>query len=256
MPALSSFNSLRWDGYSTYHAVTFRVEKRLSNDFSASANYTLSKSMDDASDPGGTTNEANIPQNVRDRAAEKALSSFDHKHRFVASGFYELPFGKEKRFLNRKGLLPALAGGWKLTGIATLQSGAPFTVNDQTDRANVGQGPAQRPVCLRDPNLPLGQCTPDRWFDTSAFVPAAFSTFGNCGRNNVMGPGLVNFDFAAVKLFTLGESRSVEFRAEAFNVFNTPNFDTPNRFAFTQNFGKIFSAGPSRQIQLGLKLAF
>lgn len=256
VPAISSFNSLRWDGYSTYHAATFRIERRLSNDFSVNANYTLSKSMDDASDPGGTTNEANLPQNVRDRDAEKGLSSFDHKHRFVGSGFYELPFGKGKRFLNRAGLLPALVGGWKLTGIATLQTGAPFTVNDQTDRANIGQGPAQRPVCLRDPNLPSDQRTPDRFFDTSAFAPAAFGTFGNCGRNIVTGPGLVNFDMAAVRLFRLGEAKSVDFRAEVFNVFNTPNFDTPNRFAFTQNFGKIFSAGPARQIQFGIKLAF
>lgn len=256
VPALSSFTSLRWDGYSSYHAVTFRIERRLSNSFSASANYTLSKSIDDASDPGGTTNEANLPQDVRDRGAERALSSFDHKHRFVASGFYQLPFGKDKRFLSSPGLLRTLAGGWKLTGIATVQSGAPFTVNDQTDRANIGQGPAQRPVCLRDPNLPRDQRTPDRWFDTSAFVPAAFGTFGNCGRNIVIGPGLVDFDVAAVKLFSLGETKSVEFRTEVFNLFNTPNFDTPNRFAFTQNFSKIFSAGPSRQIQFGLKLTF
>lgn len=256
VPALSSFNSIRWDGYSSYHAVTFRVERRLSEGFSVNANYTLSKSVDDASDPGGTTNEANLPQDVRDRGAERALSSFDHKHRFVASGSYELPFGKGERFLNRPGLLTTLAGGWKLTGIATLQSGAPFTVNDQTDRANIGQGPAQRPNCLRDPNLPSGERTPDRWLDTTAFAPAAFGTFGNCGRNIVIGPGLVNFDVAAVKLFSFGEAKSVEFRAEGFNVFNTPNFDTPNRFAFTQNFGKIFSAGPSRQIQFGLKLAF
>jgi hypothetical protein len=256
VPALSSFNSLRWDGYSSYHAVTFRIDKRLSNGFSVNANYTLSKSIDDASDPGGTTNEANLPQDVRDRDAERALSSFDHKHRFIASSFYELPFGRNKRFLNRTGFLPALVGGWKLTGIATLQSGAPFTVNDQSDRANIGQGPAQRPDCLRDPNLPSGQRTPDRYFDTAAFAPAAFGNFGNCGRNIVIGPSLVNFDVAAVKLIRFSESKNLEFRTEVFNVTNTPNFDTPNRFAFTQNFGKIFSAGPSRQIQFGLKLAF
>ncbi|MCM3905986.1 MAG: carboxypeptidase-like regulatory domain-containing protein [Pyrinomonadaceae bacterium] len=256
VPALSSFTSLRWDGYSSYHAVTFRIEKRLSNGFSVNANYTLSKSIDDASDPGGTTNEANLPQDVRNRDAERALSSFDHKHRFIATGFYELPFGSSKRFLNRSGLLSALVGGWKLSGIATLQSGAPLTVNDQTDRANIGQGPAQRPNCMRDPNLPSNQRTPDRYFDTAAFQPASFGTFGNCGRNIVIGPGLVNFDMAAVKLVSFSESKSLEFRAEVFNVTNTPSFDTPNRFAFTQNFGKIFSAGPSRQIQFALKLAF
>lgn len=256
VPALSSFNSLRWDGYSLYHAGTVSIEKRLSRGFSFNTNYTFSKSIDDASDPGSTTNEANLYQDVRNRNAERARSSFDHTHRFVASGIYELPLGKGKRFLNRPGLLPALAGGWKLTGIVTVESGAPFTVNDQTDRANIGQGPAQRPNCLGDPNLPSDQRTVDRYFDTSAFLPAAFGTFGNCGRNIVTGPATKGFDLAAMKLFQFTEARSIEFRMETFNLLNITNFDLPNRFAFTPNFGKIFSAGPARQIQFGLKLSF
>jgi hypothetical protein len=256
VPALSSFNSLRWDGYSTYHAGTVRIEKRLSRGLSFNANYTFSKSIDDASDPGSTTNEANLYQDVRNRDAERARSSFDHSHRFVASGLYELPFGKGKRFLNRPGLLPALAGNWKLTAIGTVESGAPFTVNDQTDRANIGQGPAQRPNCLRDPNLPSDQRTIDRYFDTSAFTPAAFGTFGSCGRNIVSGPGFKDFDLAVTKLIRFTESRSLELRMETFNLFNTSTFDLPNRFAFTPNFGKVFSAGPARQIQFGAKFLF
>lgn len=255
VPALSSFNSLRWDGYSKFHSGTISVEKRLSRGFSFHANYSLSKSVDDASDPGSTTNETNLPQNVRDRAAEHARSSFDHQHRFVANGIWELPFGSGKRFLNGAGVLPAVAGGWKVTAILTLESGAPFTVNDQTDRANIGQGPAQRPNCLQDPNLSSGR-TPDRFFDTAAFTPAAFGTFGNCGRNIVIGPSAKNFDLAATKLIKFSESRTLEFRAETFNLFNVVNFDLPNRFAFTPNFGKIFSAGPARQIQFALKFSF
>jgi hypothetical protein len=255
VPQLSSFNSLRWDGYSKFHSGTISIEKRLSRGFSLNANYSLSKSVDDASDPGSTTNETNLPQDVRDRDAEHARSSFDHQHRFVANGIWELPFGAGKRFLNGSGFWPALAGGWKVTAILTLESGAPFTVNDQTDRANIGQGPAQRPNCLRDPNLSDGR-TPDRFFDTSAFTPAAFGTFGNCGRNVVIGPGSKNFDLSATKLFRFNESRSLEFRAETFNLFNVVNFDLPNRFAFTPNFGKIFSAGPARQIQFAVKFSF
>ena len=256
VPALSAFNSLRWDGYSSYHAGTARIEKRLSKAFSFSANYTFSKSIDDASDPGSTANETNLYQDVRNRAAERARSSFDHQHRFVASGIYELPFGEGKRYLNRTGILPALAGGWKVTAIASVEGGAPFTVNDQTDRANIGQGPAQRPNCLRDPNLSSGQRTIDRYFDTSAFSQAAFGTFGDCGRNIVNGPGFKDFDLAAMKLIQFKESRRLELRLETFNLFNATNFDLPNRFAFTPNFGKIFSAGPSRQIQLGMKFSF
>ncbi len=256
VPALSSFNSLRWDGYSEYHAGTISIDKRLSRGFSFNANYTLSKSVDDASDPGSTTNEANLPQDVRDRPAEHALSSFDHQHRFIANGIYELPFGKGRRFLNGSGVLPALAGGWRITAIVTMESGAPFTVNDQTDRANIGQGPAQRPNCLRDPNLDSDLRTPDRYFDTSAFTPAAFGTFGNCGRNIVIGPPAKTFDVSVAKLIRFTESRTLEFRAETFNLLNIVNFDLPNRFAFNPNFGKIFSAGPSRQIQFALKFSF
>ena len=256
VPALSSFNSLRWDGYSLYHAATIRIEKRLSKAFSFNANYTFSKSIDDASDPGSTTNEANLYQDVRNRDAERARSSFDHSHRFVASGIYELPFGQDKKFLNAPGLTNALAGGWKVTTIAIFESGAPFTVNDQTDRANIGQGPAQRPNCLRDPNLPADQRTINGYFDTSAFTPAAFGTFGSCGRNNVIGPGTKNIDLAVAKHIGLGEKRSLELRMEAFNLFNNTNFDLPNRFAFTPNFGKIFSAGPARQVQFGIKFLF
>jgi hypothetical protein len=255
IPALSSFNSLRWDGYSSYHAGTVRIERRLSKDISFNANYTFSKSIDDASDPGSTTNEANLYQDVRNRDAERALSSFDHNHRFVASGIYELPFGKGKRFLNHPGFLPALAGGWKVTAIVTAESGAPFTVNDQTDRANIGQGPAQRPNCLRDPNLSSGR-TADRYFDTTAFSPASFGTFGSCGRNIVIGPGNRALDMAAMKLIEFTESRSLELRLETFNLSNATNFDLPNRFAFTPNFGKVFSAGPARQIQFGVKFLF
>lgn len=256
VPALSGFNSLRWDGYSSYHAGTIRIEKRLSKAMTFNANYTISKSIDDASDPGSTTNEANLYQDVRNRDAERARSSFDHSHRFVASGSYELPFGKGKPWLNRSGALPAVIGDWKVTGIGTIESGAPFTVNDQVDRANIGQGPAQRPNCLRDPNLPAGQRTVDRYFDTAAFTPAAFGTFGSCGRNIVNGPGFKDFDLAAIKNIRFSESKNLELRVETFNLFNVHNFDLPNRFAFTPNFGKVFSAGAARQIQFGLKFAF
>ena len=143
-----------------------------------------------------------------------------------------------------------------MTAIATIESGAPFTINDQTDRANVGQGPAQRPNCLRDPNLPAGQRTVDRYFDTAAFSPAAFGTFGGCGRNVVTAPGTKGFDLAVVKGIRFSEAMNIELRMETFNLLNSTNFDLPNRFAFTPNFGKIFSAGPSRQIQFGIKFLF
>jgi hypothetical protein len=249
-PQLSQFNSIRWDGWSTYHALTLRAEKRLSAGITFVTNYTWSKSIDDASDPGATTFETNLPQDVRDQPSEKAVSSFDHRHRFVGSLVYELPFAK-----NRGGITEKIFANWQMSGIFTSQSGAPFTVNLAVDRANIGPGPAQRPNLLRNPNLESGQ-TPERWFDTAAFeLPAQF-TFGNAGRNIVYAPGYNNVDFALQKDLPLHERLRLKFRAEAFNVLNHTNFDEPNRIAFTSNFGRIFSAGPSRQIQFSLKLEF
>ena len=123
------------------------------------------------------------------------------------------------------------------------------------DHANIGSGPAQRPDLVRNPNLKSGR-TPARWFDTDAFaLPAPFA-FGNAGRNVVEAPGLASVDLAVKKLWSLGESQSLEFRWETFNLFNRTNFDVPGRIAFTPNFGRIFSAHDPRQMQFGLRLAF
>jgi hypothetical protein len=180
--------------------------------------------------------------------AEKGPSSFDHRHRFVAGYVYELPLRK-----GAAGARDKLVAGWQVSGIVTVQSGAPFTVNLGVDRANIGSGPAQRPDLLRDPNLSSGQ-TPVRWFDTSAFALPAPFTFGNARRNIVLGPGYSDVDFSIQQDTRINETVKLKFRAEAFNLFNHPNFDTPNRIAFTPSFGRIFSAEPSRQIQLALKM--
>jgi hypothetical protein len=215
-------------------------------------NYTWSKSIDDASAPGGTSFESNLPQDVGDLDAEKGLSSFHHAHAFTGSFTYDFPF----QLNTSPGWIKALLGEWKMTGIVTLQSGAPFTVNTTSDPANVGPGPAQRPNLVRDPNLPSDQRSPKRWFDTEAFsLPAAY-TFGSAGRNTVFAPGFKNFDFSLIKNTSLTERARLEFRAEFFNIFNITNFDIPNRFAFTSNFGRIFGAQSSRQIQFALKLSF
>jgi hypothetical protein len=252
VPQLSSIRTIRWNGWGTYHALTVRAERRLSAGLTFGTNYSWSKSMDDASDPGPTAYEQNLPQDVRNLDAEKGLSSYDHRHRFVSSFVYELPPLKSGSRMMRNGLC-----GWQLGGIVTVQSGAPFTVVNGVDRANIGAGPAQRPDLVRNPNLPRGERTPARWFDTSAFVQPAPFTFGNAGRNVVIGPGLGNFDAALQRNFTFGEGHRVEFRWEVFNVFNTPHFDIPGRIAFSTNFGRIFSTAESaRQMQFGVKVVF
>jgi hypothetical protein len=101
-PLLSGFKAIRWDEWSIYHSGTFRVAKRLSRGLSINASYTWSKSIDDASDVGSTFSETNIPQNVSDVPAERAVSSVDHRHRFVFLYSYALPFGKDMRSIHRE----------------------------------------------------------------------------------------------------------------------------------------------------------
>ena len=250
IPQLGPVSAIRWDGWGLYHSATLRLEHRLADGLSAGGSYTWSKSRDDASDPGATTHEANVPQNVYDMRAEGALSSYHHAHRFVANGSYALPWLR-----GAGGWREAVAGNWRVSGIVTLESGAPFTVNLGTDRANVGAGPAQRPNISGNPNLSSGR-TAQRWFDTSVFSLPAPYTFGNAGRNIVYGPGYANVDAVFQKDVHLSDHRQVELRWEVFNVFNRTNFNIPSRIAFTPNFGRIFSALPARQMQVGVKVTF
>jgi len=237
VPQLSNITAIRWDGYSIFHALTVKVERRQPNGLSFSANYTLSKAVDDASDPGATTYETNLPQDVRNMSAERALASFDHRHRVVGNVTYTLP------------------RGWRITGITTLQSGAPFTVNLGTDRANIGSGPAQRPDVLCDPNDGAPR-SPTQWVNTSCFALPAPFTFGNAGRNTLFAPGYGDVDLAISKDVALRNAARLELRWEIFNLLNRANFDVPNRVFGTSNFGRIFSAGSARQMQLGAKLTF
>jgi len=255
IPQLGPIRSIRFDGKSIYHGVTFKAEQRLRRGYSYNASYTLSVSRDDASSPGPTEAETNFPQNVRnifDESGEWARSSFDHTHLFVASATYQLPSISLRRGLLADGLF----GNWRVSAIFTAQSGAPFTVNLGVDQANIGAGPSQRPDSLRDPNLPDAERTPDRWFDTGAFALPAPFTFGNALRNTVIGPGVANLDFIVAKSWPLPGGRDIEFRWEVFNALNRANFDLPNRIFGTPNFGRIFSAKNPREMQVGVKLTF
>ncbi|MGH9376252.1 MAG: carboxypeptidase regulatory-like domain-containing protein [Terriglobia bacterium] len=256
--ALGAFNSIRWDGWANFQALTLQLTRRFSHGLSLDANYTWSKSIDDASDTGTTNNEYNLPQNPYNLAAEKGLSSFDHPNRFVANAIYNLPFAR-----GTHGWLRAVLGGWQASGILTLQSGAPFTVNLPTSFNSgdlVNGVNLARPNLVADPNN--GPKSPQEWFNTSAFaLPAASPEtapyiFGNAGRNVVWGPGLQDFDVSLQKMISLREGINLQFRAEAYNALNHPNFDIPNRIFGSATFGQISSAQNARQLQFALKLLF
>ena len=247
----SSFLAIRWDGYSIFNGVAFRAERRLSQGLAFAASYALSKAVDDASDPGGTSHEANLPQDVRNMAAEHAVASFDHRHRLVGNATYAVPaFGGAG-----SGFMSALGSDWQLNGIVIIESGAPFTANIGTDRANIGAGPAPRPNQLCDPNQG-GAKTSAQWFNTDCFALQQPFTFGNAPRNSVLAPGYAAVDRAVQKDVALTGSARLQLRWEIFNVLNRVNLDVPNRIAFTPNFGRIFSAKPARQMQSGVKFLF
>ena len=249
IPQLSQISDIRWNGWATYHALTLAAKRRFTKGLMFDANWTWSHSIDDASDPGATLNETNLPQNVYNLGAEKASSSFDHRHRVVVSFIYQLPLARKS-----KDWMQAVLGQWQAGGNFAAQSGAPFTVNISSDQANIGAGPAQRPNVSGNPND--GPKTPQQWFNTSVFSLPALYTFGNAPRNAVIGPGLQEFDLSLQKDMRLTEATKLQFRAEAYNLFNHPNFNIPNRTAFTANFGSISSAQDARQLQLALKLVF
>ena len=172
----------------------------------------------------------------------RTRSSCDVPHRFTGRSVYQLPFGPGRSVGDSwtGAKAPALSG-WQLNGIVTLQSGQPFTValpgeldNSNTGRTSYGFGAGDRPNLVEDPNPPNPD--PQQWFDPSAFSMPPYGTFGNAGRNKITGPGLANVDFSVTKDFGLAESATLQFRAEVFNLLNTPNFLNPNIFYGTPGY--------------------
>jgi hypothetical protein len=232
---------------STYHSLQLSLERRLRGGFGVLSSYTFSKSIDDASAFLNTDGDQSFPQNSHDVAAERGLSAFDLRQRFVLAGTYALSSGRD-----------AFTRNWQVHVITTLQSGRPFTPILSFDNSNTGNiggtFGADRPNAVADPVL--ADPMPERYFRTEAFVaPEAFQ-FGNTGRNVLTGPGLANVDVALARAFSLGESARFSIRTEAFNLANHPNFDLPRRVAGQPDFGRVTSAASSRQIQLGLRLEF
>jgi hypothetical protein len=246
---------------SNYNALQARLQQRLARGLSLLAAYTYSKSIDDASNFFTSAGDPNFPQDSNNARAERALSNFDVRHRLSVSYTYDLPFGKGRAFANEGGFITSLLSGWQTNGIVTLQTGRPFTVallsdidNSNTGRSNLGFGANDRPNVVGSPHV--SHPTPDDWFNTSAFVFPAFGTFGNAGRNALVGPGYQNFNASLVKNAQFSESISLQLRAEAFNLFNHPNFNLPDNFLGSPTFGRILSAQSPRHLQFGVKLLF
>ena len=247
---------------SIYHSLQMRLQCRLRGGLTGLFSHTWSKSIDNASGFFPSGGDANYPQDSNNMAAERGLSSFDRRHRFAGSFIYDLPVGEGHKIGGAAGGLGgALISGWQMNSVIVLQSGQPFTValpgefdNSNTGIANLGFGSGDRPHVAGDPLL--ADPDPQAWFNTSAFALPAFGTFGNAGRNIISGPSLRNVNVSLLKDTPLGEDATLQFRAEFFNVMNTPNFGLPNIFFGTPGFGRVLSARDGREIQFGLKLLF
>jgi hypothetical protein len=191
---------------------------------------------------------------------ERGLASFHLKHRSVSSMVYSLPFGTDKKWL-QEGIASKVFGAWQVSGIYSMQSGFPSTVNIQGDTAGVGAGTGGifiRPnaVAGQDWQLPSDQRTTSRYFNTAAFSAPATGQFGNVGRNTIIGPGLVNLDVVLAKSIDFTETRKLQFRAEAFNVLNHSNYTIVGRLLNTPTFGRVQGQLDPRQIQFDAKLLF
>ena len=246
---------------SNYNSLQVRFQQRLDFGLSLLSSYTWSKSIDNASSFFSSAGDPNFPQDSFNTAGERGRSNFDVRHRLSVSYGYDLPFGKGRNYLAGDGVLQAILTGWQTFGIVTLQSGRPFTVallsdidNSNTGRSTLGFGANDRPNVVGDADIP--DRTTDRWFNTSAFAFPSFGSFGDAGRNTLDGPGFVNFNTSLMKTTKLREGLDLQFRAEAFNLFNHPNFNLPDNFLGSPTFGRILSAGSPRHIQFGLKLLF
>ncbi len=251
---------------SSYNAMEASLRKRFSHGLSFLVSYTWSKTIDDVSSFNITgsaakpvAGENDLAQDPFNLAAERGLSLFDARNRFVASYEWALPFWDHAQNWYQWGL-----GGWQLDGIATLMSGTPFTVFDSNDVAAQGSAPeitgfsAQRPNLVGNSND--GPRAVNAWLNSSAFQrldPVANAgQFGTEGRNVNIGPGYADWDFAAHKNFRVTESKQFQFRAELFNFLNRTNFRLPDCDISSPTFNHILAAEAPRQVQFALKFMY
>jgi len=244
-------------GNSNYHAMQTRFERRFGGGTSLSLSYTWSKSIADSSD-GIWNDSQGTMRNWYCRNCERSLSSYDIPHRLVFNFNYELPLGKGKRFGSNMHWLPnTILGGWQTNGIFTINSGQPL-IFSQTTNNSLSFGGYQRPDSTGvDARIDVRSI--DRWFDTTQFKVAKDYTFGNLSRthSNLRSDFTRGLDFSMFKNTRLSERINLQFRAEAFNLSNTPVFSSPNNNVESGAFGTVTgqSNGP-RSVQLGLKLLF
>jgi hypothetical protein len=247
-PQWSQLSMGETNGYGNYNALQATLERRFAGGFQMLGSYTYSRCMDVGSNQSGPITVAFLHQNY-------APCDYNLKHNLTVSSVYELPFGRGRMLMsNANRIVDGILGGWGIAGILTARSGLPFTPVISGDRANTGVG-NQRPITVGDPSV--ANPTPTAWFNVNAFAQPAQYTYGSSGRNILLADGLKQLDVTLKKNFRITESTGLEFRTEAFNLFNHATFAAPNATIGSASAGVVTSTlNSNRILQFALKLSF
>ena len=267
-PYLAGVTSTNWIGsfgISSYNALNVAFTRRFHSGLQFKANYTWAKAEDTA-DGYAADGGAGVPQSFwLNNQTTLGVSGINQKNQFVFSGGYELPFGKNKPLLHGvTGVWDKIVTGWQVNSIVTILSGFPFGPLTGSNRSGDGNTTnPDRPDWNPAFTGSVIEGTPNQWFNPNAFNLEAAGTFGNVGKNVLVGPNFRDVDVSAFKTTSVGERVRLEFRAEAFNVLNRANFNLPGSFnvfsatTISPAAGVILAtANSSRQLQLGLKAIF
>ena len=251
----SNMHSFRWN--SLYHGLQTKLEKRYSQGMTYIVSYSWSHAIGDwraIPGSGGAPGEnARIVKDVLDLSHERGPTPQDIRHRLIGSIVYELPFLK-----GATGAKRTLLGGWSIGSIVTFTTGTPATPGVQgSSRSNVNDlNHVDRPDVVSGQSVNPAKQDPSLWWNQAALVANQPLAFGDAGKGILRLPGRAQWDFSAYKSFKFTEKYSAQFRFEAFNFTNTPQFNAPNARVGNPNFGIISSAGNPRNLQLGIKFIF
>ncbi len=242
-----SFRTIQTTSNATYHSAQFTLNRRFSNGLTANAAYTFSKFLDYFSG----NNIGTPSQNPFDMRADRSRSDYDRRHNFNMSIVYQIPE------LRSQGFAQKVFGGWQVSSLTSIVSGAPINVTTGVDASLTGVG-QDRPDLVGDPHREFSSRGDmiQQYFNKAAFVPNQPGQYGNLGRNALSGVTHFNTDIALAKSFPIGDLGAIQFRAEAYNAFNQVRFNNPVSSLNNQNFGKIQSAEDPRIIQFALRYSF
>jgi hypothetical protein len=241
-----------------YNALSFKLQQRFSHGLTYLVGYTWGKSIDNGGGARPPNGDNLSPKNVYNLRDERGLSQFDMRKRLVTSFLYELPFGSGKPFLNQGGVVNKILGGWQLGTILTFADGTPAAVGGIGDTLDVGLS-SNYPNATGISPFPANQ-TESQFWNIAAFDatnPGLSYAYGNVGRNVLRRPRTDQWDFSVNKRTAITESQALEFRFEAFNFANHPNWISPAASVTAPaTFGRITQAKTMREMQLALKYIF